>query len=78
MDSERDELSDLASDIRVTAQDVAADAARVAEIERTKAALPVTDPRLPELAKESEALAEKIALTTKVETALVREAQPRS
>jgi hypothetical protein len=76
MDSERDELSDLASDIRVTAQDVAADAARIAEIEATKASLPVTDPRLPELAVESQALAAKVALTTKVETALVREAQP--
>ena len=44
MDTERDELSDLASDIKVTAQDVAADAARIAEIEATKATLPVTDP----------------------------------
>ena len=75
MDTERDELSDLASDIKVTAQDVAADAARIAEIEATKATLPVSDPRLPELAKESEALATKVALTTKVESALVREAQ---
>jgi hypothetical protein len=75
MGTERDELSDLASDIKVTAQDVAADAARIAEIETTKATLPVTDPRLPELAKESESLATKVALTTKVESALVREAQ---
>ena len=43
---------------------------------RRKASLPVTDPRLPALAKESEKLAAKMAQTTKVETALVREAQP--
>ena len=78
MDRERGELSDLASDIRVTAQDVAADAGRIAEIETTKAALPATDPRLPELAEESEALAAKVALTTKMETALVREVQSES
>jgi hypothetical protein len=77
MDTERNELSDLASDIKVTAADVAADAARVAEIEKTKAGLPANDPRLPELAKESEELAARMALTTKVETALVGKAQPK-
>jgi hypothetical protein len=77
MDTERDQLSEVASDLKATAEDVAADATRVAEIETTKASLPVTDPRLPALAKESEELVAKMGQTTKVETALVREAQPR-
>ena len=76
MDIERDELNEVASDLKVTAEDVAADATRVAEIETTKASLPVTDPRLPALAKESEKLVARMAQTTKAETALVREAQP--
>lgn len=75
MDTKRDELSALASDIRVTAEDVAADAARVAVIEKAKAALPVTDPRLPVLAKEAEVLTAKMARAARVETALVSEAQ---
>jgi hypothetical protein len=78
MDTERNQLSEVASDLKVTADDVAADATRVAEIEKIKAKLPVTDPRLPELAKESEELAARMALTTKIETALVREAQPET
>ena len=78
MDTERNQLSEIASDLKATAEDVAADATRVAEIETKKASLPVTDPRLPALAKESEELAARMAQTTKVETALVREAQPGS
>ena len=76
MDTERDQLSEVASDLKATAEDVAADATRVAEIETKKASLAITDPQLPALAKESEELVAKMAQTTKVETALVREAHP--
>ena len=78
MDSERDGLSDLASDIRATAENLVVDANRVAVIEQAKATLPVTDERLPALAEESEKLTARMAQAAKMETALVREAQPQS
>ena len=54
------------------------DARRVAEIETTKAALAVTDPRLPVLSVEAEALTAKMARKAAMESALVREAQGTS
>jgi hypothetical protein len=76
MDTERDGLTELESDIRATADSVAADAARLQAIEEAKAALPVGDPRLAELSLEAETLGAKVARKTRVESALVREAQP--
>jgi len=76
MDTERDGLTELESDIRATADSVAADAERLQAIEETKASLSVGDPRLAELSLEAETLTAKMARKARVESALVREAQP--
>lgn len=69
-----DQLTDLANDIKATGDDIATDAERIRQIEEEKVTLSPGDPRLIELANESEALAAKIAVKAKVETALVEEA----
>ena len=75
MDTERDKLTDLESDIRTTGEDLVADALSVVEIEKAKVNLPPDDPRRPMLAKEAEAKAANMAEKTKLETELVEEAQ---
>ena len=72
MDNER--LTDLAADIKATGDDIATDAERVRQIETAKVSLPADDPRLVDLANESEAIIAKMAVKAKVETALVEEA----
>jgi hypothetical protein len=69
-----DELKDLANDIKATGDDIATDAERIRQIEQEKVALSLGDPRLMELANESEALTARIAFKAKLETALVEEA----
>jgi hypothetical protein len=78
MDTERDELSELQSDVSATADSVAADAARLATIEAAKAALPLDDPELAVLADEAERLTLNMARKAKVEAALIHEAQSRA
>ena len=68
-------VNDLDNDIRATADDIATDAERIRAIESEKARLAADDPRLVDLARESEDLAAKLATKTRVETALVNEAQ---
>ena len=75
MDTERDELTDLESDIKTTGEDLVADALSVVEIEKEKVDLAPDDPRRPILAKEAEAKAASMAEKTKIETELVEEAQ---
>lgn len=67
-------LTDIAADIKATGDDIATDAERVRQIETAKVRLRADDPRLIELAHESEAITAKMAVKAKVETALVEEA----
>jgi len=66
-----DELTELEADIKATAADIATDAERVLKIESEKATLRADDPRLAELARESESLTAKMAVKAKAETSLV-------
>lgn len=72
-----DHVADLANDIKATGSDIAVDAERIREIEEEKVTLDVADPRLLELANESEAISAKVAVKAKVETALIEEAAKR-
>lgn len=67
-------LTDIAADIKATGDDIATDAERVQQIEIAKVSLRADDPRLIELANESEAITAEMAVKAKVETALVEEA----
>jgi len=67
-------LSDIAADIKATGEDIATDAERVQQIEMAKVSLRADDPRLIELANESESITAEMAVKAKVETALVEEA----
>lgn len=69
-----DEIADLANDIKATGSDIAVDAERIQEIEEEKVTLDLADPRLLELANESEAISAKVAVKAKVETALIEQA----
>lgn len=68
-------MSDLERDLRATAEDVAADAARIQEIEEEKARLDPSDPQVPELAAESERLARRLVPKTIAERELADAAQ---
>jgi hypothetical protein len=69
-----DELADLENDIKATGSDIAVDAERIREIEEEKVTLDLADPRLLELANESEAISAQVAVKAKVETALIEQA----
>jgi hypothetical protein len=63
-----------ADDIRATAEDLAADAQRIEEIELAKGHLDVDDPRMMELSAESERIARRMVPKTVAERELVDEA----
>ena len=65
---------DLESDIQATAEDIAADADVLQEIETEKAKIDADDPRALELAARAKDLAHDIATKTVVEHELVLEA----
>jgi hypothetical protein len=67
-------VSELENDLRATAEDIAADAARLAEIEDEKGRLDADDPRLVELSVEGEALARRLVPKTAAESELAAEA----
>ena len=67
-------MSDLDSDLRATAEDIAADAARLAAIEEEKARLGTDDPRLLELSQEGEEIARRLVPKTAAESELAGEA----
>ena len=67
-------MSELENDLRATAEDIAADAARLAAIEDEKASLGSDDPRLLELSAESEAIARRLVPKTAAESELAAEA----
>ena len=60
-------MSDLENDLRATAEDIAADAARLAGIEEEKASLATHDPRIVDLSEESERLARRLVPKTVAE-----------
>lgn len=53
-------MSDLEGEFRATTEDIAADAARLKEIEEEKSRLDPADPRVQALSEESEALARRL------------------
>jgi hypothetical protein len=67
-------VSDLDNDLRATAEDIEADAARLAAIEAEKARLGTDDPRLLELSAEGEAIARRLVPKTAAESELAGEA----
>lgn len=68
-------MSDLERDLRATAEDIAADAARLQTIEEEKARLDPSDPRVVELSAESERLARRLVPKTAAERELADAAQ---
>jgi hypothetical protein len=72
MDSQRRRNAE--ADLRATAEDITADAHRVASIEQLKAELDLADPAMAELARESEQLTEAMATKARMESALRRQA----
>ena len=70
-------MSELEHDRRATAEDIAADAARLTGIEEENAGMEPDDPRLGELSAESERLARRIVPKTAAERELAeRAAEP--
>jgi hypothetical protein len=67
-------MSELEHDLRATAEDIAADAARLTGIEEEKAGMALDDPRLIELSAESERLARRIVPRTAAERELAERA----
>ena len=69
---------DLQSDIQATAEDIAADAEVLGDIEAEKATINATDPRAMELATHAVKLAREIVVKTVAEHELVAEANGMS
>ena len=69
-------MADVEDDLRATGETIAADAQRLADVEREKATLEVDDPRMADLSAEVERLAQRIVPLTEAETDLVAEARP--
>lgn len=63
-------MSDLEGDLRATAEDIAADATKLKEIEETKASLDPGDPLLRKLSDEGERLARRMVPKTVAEREL--------
>lgn len=63
-------MSDVENDLRATAEDIAADAARLTVIEVEKARMSSRDPRLADLSAESERIARRLVPKTAAETLL--------
>ena len=63
-------MSDLEGDLRATAEDIAADATKLKEIEETKARLDPGDPLLRKLSDEGERLARRMVPKTVAEREL--------
>ena len=68
-------MPDLEDDLRATADDIAADAARLTEIEEEKTRLDADDPRMVALSAESHRLTTKLVAKTEVELDLAIEAE---
>ena len=68
-------MPDADDDLQATAEAIAADAERLATIEREKATLDAGDPRVPDLSAESARLARRIEPLTAAETDLATKAR---
>jgi hypothetical protein len=68
-------MSDLENDLRATAEDIAAEAARLKEIEEEKARLAPDDPQTLRLAQEGEDIARRMVPKTVAEREMADEAQ---
>jgi hypothetical protein len=71
-------MSEIEADLKATAHDLAADAARIREIELAKTTLDLADPRIAELSRESERLTAGMAHKARAERALADDAQAAS
>ena len=67
-------MSDLGGDFRATTEDIAADAARLKEIEEKKSRLDPADPQAQALSEESEAIARRLVPKTVAEREIADEA----
>ena len=67
-------MSDLEGDFRATTEDIAADAARLKEIEEEKSGLDPADARAQALSEESEQIARRLVPKTVAERELTDEA----
>lgn len=67
-------MTDLEGDFRATTEDIAADAARLKEIEETKSSLDPGDPRAQALSEEGEAIARRLVPKTVAEREMTDEA----
>jgi hypothetical protein len=67
-------MTDLEGDFRATTEDIAADAARLKEIEETKSSLDPADPRAQALSEEGEAIAKRLVPKTVAEREMTDEA----
>jgi hypothetical protein len=68
-------VSETEDDLRAVAESLAADAERLRKVEETKAALPIDDPDLAELTKESAQIIDEISTKGAHQDALVEEAR---
>jgi hypothetical protein len=68
-------VSDTESDLRATAEDIAADSARLTRIEIEKSHLDAHDPRVAELSMEGEEIARRIVPKTVAERQIVEHLQ---
>lgn len=68
-------MSDTESDLRATAEDIAADSARLTRIEIEKTHLDAHDPRVAELSMEGEEIARRIVPKTVAEREIVEHLQ---
>ena len=67
-------MSDLEHDLRATTEDIAAEAARLKQIEDEKSRLAPDDPRLLSLSEESEEIARRLVPKTVAEREMADEA----
>jgi hypothetical protein len=67
-------MTDLEGDFRATTEDIAADAARLKEVEETKSSLDPADPRAQALSEEGEAIAKRLVPKTVAEREMAEEA----
>ena len=74
MRKDDEDLTDLDGELRATADDIAADAARLQEIEEEKTQLDSADPRVDELSAEGEQLAKSLVPKATAEREIAEEA----
>jgi hypothetical protein len=74
MRDDDEDVTDLDGELRATADDIAADAARLQDIEDEKTQLDSADPRVDELSEEGEQLAKRLVPKATAEREIADEA----